>query len=387
MHSKYKDKISIPGFDGPLITLSLFKELQNNNLPEDIIQSAYEDYRNKYKNKKYESFYVEHQGDEWFKERYHPEVYLKWRNEKNGQDQKLCDAFGKWLQSEKNNPLISFQFNEEEANSKFVKYYTYGYNKDKNEFEEREIEKKNWDKNKESNISLSPLYAFDPDKLTLFIHQLPRNVSRWQVLDVVKKIPGFISLSLSEPIKLQNYNRYCWISFDTDDNLNMAYELLKDYKINSEYKMNPIKSKSLTNKKVRITPMLYPERIDDDLECTGEIIDMFDTDKEISNNPVLINKEKRSKEVQLDLQLLYLRKVHGFCYYCLEEFEDERNLSTKCENCHLRAGYLPRGRNEDIEMSEEREFDSYFTMRVKEFISKGIASNIETVVYILYYFH
>lgn len=349
-----------------------------------MIQSAYEDYRYKYKNKKVESFYVEHQGDEWFKERYHPEIYLKWRNVRNAQSQKLCEAFGKWLLNEKNSPLINLKFTEEGANNKFVKYYAYGYNKEKDDLEERELEEKNWEKNKETNISLPPLYAFDPDKLTLFIHQLPRNVSRWQVFDVVKKIPGFISLSLSEPIKLQNYNRYCWISFDTEDNLNVAYELLKDYKINSDYKMNPIKSKSLTNRKVRITPMLYPERIDDDLGFTREIIEMFDKDKEIINNLVLLNKEKRSKEVQLDLQLLYLRKVHGFCYYCLEEFEDERNLSTKCENCHLRSGYLPRGRNEDIEMSEEKEFDNYFTMKVREFISKGIASNIETIVYIYF---
>ena len=24
------------------------------------------------------------------------------------------------------------------------------------------------------------------------------------------------------------------------------------------------------------------------------------------------------------LQILYLRRVHGFCYYCIKEFEDER---------------------------------------------------------------
>ena len=47
------------------------------------------------------------------------------------------------------------------------------------------------------------------------------------------------------------------------------------------------------------------------------------------------------KEYQLDLQLLYLRKVHAFCYYCLEEYDDERMLAAKCASAHIRTRYDP----------------------------------------------
>ena len=38
----------------------------------------------------------------------------------------------------------------------------------------------------------------------------------------------------------------------------------------------------------------------------------------------------------LDLLLLYLRRVHAYCYYCGEEYDDERTLAAKCGPQHLR---------------------------------------------------
>ena len=59
--------------------------------------------------------------------------------------------------------------------------------------------------------------------------------------------------------------------------------------------------------------------------------------KEVTQlHTIFDNENNRNKELQLDIQLLYLRRVHGFCYYCLKEYEDERNLATKCDNAHLR---------------------------------------------------
>lgn len=41
--------------------------------------------------------------------------------------------------------------------------------------------------------------------------------------------------------------------------------------------------------------------------------------------------------LQLDLQLLYLRKVHALCYYSAEEYDDERMLAAKCGPVYLRS--------------------------------------------------
>lgn len=158
------------------------------------------------------------------------------------------------------------------------------YNKEKDEFEEKErdIVISNKPKNEAFlDISNSPYFGFDPDKMTLFLHQLPRNVSRWQILDIIKKLPGFISMSLSEPIKNQNYYRYCWVSFDSEVNCETGYETLNEYRISNDYKIIPIKSKSSTVKRIRLTPCMFDERMIEDVEYTKMLINIFDKEKNI----------------------------------------------------------------------------------------------------------
>ena len=41
----------------------------------------------------------------------------------------------------------------------------------------------------------------------------------------------------------------------------------------------------------------------------------MDSDKRILNNPLLKDLDEL-EEKRLDIQLLYLRKVHGYCYFC-----------------------------------------------------------------------
>jgi hypothetical protein len=300
----------------------------------ETVEEAYKDYKTKYEAKKFQSFYVEHKDDEWFKEKYDPELSQKWRNDRKAQCQKLAQKFNENLYKG-----LKLELRESDETNRSIKVLTYGFNVESGEFEEKErdlslLTSKNMNENA-IDITIAPYYGFDPDKLTLFLHQIPRNISRWQILDVIKKLPGFISISLSEPIKNQNYYRYCWVSFDSEDNCNLAYESLNEYRLNPDYKILPIRSKSSTTKRIRITPPVFENRVVIDLEFSKDFVIMFDKDKGIEENNIL-DIGNRTNEYQLDLQIMYLRRVHGFCYYCLEEFEDERALSTKCDNIHLR---------------------------------------------------
>ncbi len=51
-------------------------------------------------------------------------------------------------------------------------------------------------------------------------------------------------------------------------------------------------------------------------------------------------REKTEKmevaERKLDVYLLYLRRVHAYCFYCGEEYDDERMLASKCGPQHIR---------------------------------------------------
>jgi hypothetical protein len=361
---KNSSKVFIPGFDGPLVSLSLFNELQHNILLMETVENAYREYKTKYEGKKFQSFFVEHKDDEWFKEKYDNTYLVKMKEERTLSSKRLAEKF--FHEIPKN---LSLTLRESDEDNKSVKILLYGYNKEKEEFEEKEREI-NFSKetaNSYLEISDAPYYGFDPDKLTLFLHQIPRNVSRNTLFDVVGRLPGFSYMSLSEPIKNQNYVRYCWVTFDNEDNLDLAFETLNDYRINSDFKLNTIKSQSGSQKKIRVTPPLFEERLEDDLEMSREFIHSYDKQRGVDSKK-LFESSHRTKEQQLDIQILFLRRVYGFCYYCLEEYEDERVLATKCEHIHLRSSKNLGKRS--AEDSYDAQWDRNFTRLVKEKYAK-----------------
>jgi len=347
------EKVIRPGLDGPLVSFILFSELQHSNLKTEEIEEAYKSYKNDYENKRYQSFYIEHQHNEWFKEKYDPELNFKWKVERNHQSKKLYDNFIANLNQNYFNGL-KLELRPADENNKNIKIINYGINKDNinlgNENENINVygnygnNNGNTSSNNYLQICSAPFFGFDPDKMTLFLHQIPKNISRCDILDVLKKLPGFISMSMSEPIKNQDFVRYCWVTFDSEDNTESAFENLNNLVIDKDYKLNPIKSKSTTNKKIRVTPPLFDERVTEDLELSKSIITILDKEKSIEvrdhfkqQNLLIEGKESRTKEFQLDLQILYLRRVHGLCYYCMEEYDDERMLATRCGNIHVRS--------------------------------------------------
>lgn len=80
-----------------------------------------------------------------------------------------------------------------------------------------------------------------------------------------------------------------------------------------------------------------------------------------------------NKALQLDLNIIYLRRVHGFCFYCIEEYDDERMLATRCDNIHLRANKTLGNRTvESIQnFKNEADWDKNFSRKLKERLDKG----------------
>ena len=80
----------------------------------------------------------------------------------------------------------------------------------------------------------------------------------------------------------------------------------------------------------------------------------------------------KDNKFKLDLNILYLRKIHGFCYYCLEEFDDERILSNKCDIIHLRSNKIIGKRTQENLNSflNEAEWDESFNLSVNNKIKE-----------------
>ena len=184
------------------------------------------------------------------------------------------------------------------------------------------------------DITKPPYYGFDPNSVTLYLKAIPVTISRWDVLNEVKHTPGFVSLSLSEPLKTQDFVRYAWVSYDSEENCSKSRLLLENTAIGG-FKLAPIKSQS-AKKSTRITPPLSEGREKIDLEISRKLVELLDEEKQIKDNEVLANSNA-DPIAQLDLQILYLRKVHALCYYSAEEYDDERMLAAKCGPVYLRS--------------------------------------------------
>jgi len=271
-------EIFVPGFDGPLLTFSLFNELQHNILPTEVVEEAYKDYKTKFENKRFQTFYIEHQHDEWFREKYEPELNMKLRNERNAQAQKLSESYLSQVNSNGFQNL-KLELRESDENNKNLKII---YNSGKEEVFDDTMTNLKDDKNGDDfDVSDSPYYGFEPDKMTLFLHQLPKNVSRLSILEVLKKQDGFVAMSLSEPIKNQNYVRYVWVTYDKKESCEKAYDALNDLKISGDYKTNPILSKSNNIKKIRVCFPTFEDRIVEDLDYSKQLIKILDKEKQI----------------------------------------------------------------------------------------------------------
>lgn len=71
--------------------------------------------------------------------------------------------------------------------------------------------------------------------------------------------------------------------------------------------------------------------------CKRLIKEVFDVEKEIEFPFEKLETEVESEDERFDTLLLYLRQVHGYCFFCGTKCEDERTLSGKCASQHLRS--------------------------------------------------
>ena len=411
-----------PSLDIPLVTFDLFCKLYlekggENNLNQNEFKKLYEEYKLNHEQKNNEQFYKHHKDDEWFLEKYHPYKYTQFnQKERSEMCQKKAKLFfdsynienlinkNEIIDIKEDNNKLTQKFNyifdlkEEHEYNKNIKLLYTKINLAENKIEEVERDLKNIPLNKEIiqkeiEEDGKPYYFYNPDYLTLYnISSLTKNIDIISIINVFKKYPGFVSLSLTEPERINGYKRCFWAYYDNENNFLNALKNLKEYELREDFIIKVIKSETTQNfhyKKIKITPPLFEDRLKEDIIGSNKIITILDNYREIVNNPLIesLNIEKISdmKDEELinilNLNILYLRKVHGFCYYCLKGFKDERNLAKKCDFLHLRH-YIKLGKRNNAEnininelnITEEElknsiEFDKLFNNKLNELLN------------------
>ena len=410
-----------PSLDVPLVSYDLFVELFNEkekekypkkmlNYTEEDYKKFYEEYKTNHEHKNSEEFFNYHKHDEWFLEKYNPYFFIQFNyKERNEMCQKRAKIFfeselemNDMMNNEENNltqKIKDIKYNylfdlkpEYEYNKRFKILYTKVDTKN-NKLQEKERDFNNIPYTqgiiqKDLEEDGKPYYFYDPNHLTLYcVTSLTKNTQLMPKINFYKKQPGFVSISLTEPDRKYDYRRNFWLLFDSEDNCEKALNNLNHYKsdefIKSDIIMNPAYNK------VKLTPPLFDDRLNEDLIGSSKIINILDEYRQIFENPLNnifdVNKmsimEKEEKIKILNLNILYLRKVHGYCYYCLKGFKDERILSKKCDYIHLRH-YVQLGKRENVdsidinklniteeELNNAKEFDTYFTQKLNELLN------------------
>lgn len=193
-----------------------------------------------------------------------------------------------------------------------------------------------------------------------------------------KKVEGFDYLSLSEPGPNKKFHRIGWISFKEGTDIKKAFETLDNQKVDDFVFHLAMNRKNVIQARVpRIAPDITntTERLQKDLDQAKELAlaleavlgdDIEDglkavearAQKVISEHVVKptntegeeANKSEDGKvdekeesadrwnlKKNLDMIIIYLRRVHMYCYYCGLESDSQEELNKKCCEPHCRA--------------------------------------------------
>ena len=186
----------------------------------------------------------------------------------------------------------------------------------------------------------APEFAFDPDVGSMLISGLPPAASAWDVFDAIQECSGFVAATWALPSSKKGINRTFKARFGSAKQATSASMFV------SKQSDMLLCAKGLTSGAPRVstlTPspelsasvlppeMASKERLEKDLVLSAKVIHHLDDLLRIPEGVTssVLNSEG-STEQKLDLQVIYLRRVHHFCFYAGEWFQDEWSLRDSC---------------------------------------------------------
>lgn len=188
------------------------------------------------------------------------------------------------------------------------------------------------------------------------------------------------NISLSDPLKIYDYERYAFITFVNDALCELALKHLPGVIVNGIYensdgiktpviyKLSPVKT-NIRSQECMVSPAIPNDQMRRDFDtCVCLIRDIFDKGKEIKHSYPF-----PSEHTTLDFMILYMRKVHGYCFYSGTRCEDERMLSSKA--CPLYIRGIP-SHNQSVEEFENiRLFRDNYENGAKSVLQGGITKH------------
>lgn len=220
----------------------------------------------------------------------------------------------------------------------------------------------------------------------LLSSNVPANVplaalkSHFSSCDVIPRHVALSDVFVSEG----NVCRNVWALFSSEDSRNKAMEALKDKPLvvsEAGISLSPLSlvaddcsSPVFLKPSLSLCPPISStcERISLDVTQSLRLIEKvfssemlcsqtdisleLDSDVGVSENPLMaLLATEENEERKLDLQVLYLRYVHLFCYYCGTQYETDTDMLRECGLLHHR---LPLSETHKTEKEKETETET-----------------------------
>ncbi|ODQ55469.1 hypothetical protein SAICODRAFT_23505 [Saitoella complicata NRRL Y-17804] len=215
---------------------------------------------------------------------------------------------------------------------------------------------------------------------TILLKTISPTVSRFQLEEVVGKVPGFRFLSLSDPNPAKKFHRIGWIVLDEEADVDAALKLLENVTIHDEVfgdftchtgihaaprdpKKKMLYAVCSTIDSLRKDMALatlavekYEAVLGDGfhaipaIQAKAEELRMKEDPDYDEDEEGAIHEEDEEAESGVDMAVLkkalditieYLRRVHSFCYYCVSDNDSVHELTRKCPAGHVRRPAPP----------------------------------------------
>ncbi|GAV02828.1 hypothetical protein RvY_13346 [Ramazzottius varieornatus] len=442
----------VDGPNGPtqpaIMSFKQFLATLDDSVDDDDAVQRYREYKMDFKRQQIHEFFVAHKDEEWFRQKYHPEESAARTAEKQAYIQKRLDAYMGLLKLNKiddvkldiddSNQLVKlldmalvlmeggteadFKSLDDAKDSESMdngEEKTEDETEIKEEAVEKPIKEEKMDtENGESNVEggastgeggektgEAPKLA-SPTKqrkvfhktTSIFLRNLPPNITKTEVENVCKRFPGFIKVAIADPLPERRFFRRGWATFEPDVNIKEICWNLSNIRLR-DTELGAIVNRDLT-RRIRPTSGIAAHKpvVRSCIQLAARIIQNLDNqagfwvdEKDKANpdqafvksrNPLLkditdylieegsaeeeeyeggikseageFGEEKKDKDMEtddnaptiervddllkvLDRLLLYIRIVHSLDFYNCSDYPLEDEMPNRCGIMHVRG--------------------------------------------------
>jgi len=180
-----------------------------------------------------------------------------------------------------------------------------------------------------SGLGEKPHFVLDPDVNTVLLRGVRPTVSVWDIYDAAAECPGFLTLSWTDPTGC-DFLRDVRLRFASAEAAGQALQQIAGEAVLSA---GAALAQPASNHAGLMLPpeMSHPDRVRKDEELAATILRQLDAVTGVPPETTRAVLDAEGTTVQkLDLSILYLRRVHHFCFYGAAWCRDAWELRQRC---------------------------------------------------------